>query len=874
MLRPLTPDELKKLSPYEQQEYLEHLEALHRSSGKDSFLQFVGMVECPGAPMDRPEPEIYYPQRLVPAAHHKLIIQAIQDIADGKEDDLNGLMIFCPPGAAKSSYASTLAPPWLMGHTPGTNIISASYGQDLANRFGRRARTVVKSPEYQSIMGCTLNSDNAKVDEWAISNGSDYRAAGLGAGITGFRADWFFIDDPIKNREDADSQTIRDKVWAGFSDDVDSRLKPGGKICLIQCMTGDTLVLMASGIEKPLRDVRPGDCVATYEDGKVATSTVLNWANNGPDRVLEIRMKSGITVRANARHPFLVDDNGWVKWQRTASIKKGSAILGVTGVSGRGLSAPQMGVIDQPSAKASACRTIIKVGGPLAFARLRSTLGRVGKRICDIVMALTSWNLSESLSSKVGLALYAGVPLATTTLRPTGPGSFASITATTVKRSGAFSATVAMSRSATLGLRNFYLPPLSTYEITADTVVDIVEAGVEDVYDIQVERTENFIANGLVSHNTRWHEDDLAGRILGSEWKGQSGLWRGSDFRLWKIINLPLIAEHPDDPLGRKPGQLLWPEWFRPEDAERRQKAAAKGGSAARTWSSLYQQRPAPAEGSILLRSYWNEWKKTKKVISQDGEVKEIPDPPECNMLMLSYDTALEDDEQNDPSAMTAWGVFDSISTKKTGEQYHHQHAILLGAWDDHVQAADLADIIQDHYRFFKPDLILIEKRASGAQVLQELKRLRLPVKAWLPKGKPGAKGKVPRAHAIAMMLEQGAVHYIPGTATQKVIDQCASFPNGTHDDLVDTVTCALAYFRDRFMFQTADEEMDGEEHKAYLQDQMDQSRMGRRLYNGDAPQRRAQNERRIYSESTSTRVQDDATERMTDETRRRLYGE
>jgi hypothetical protein len=91
---------------------------------------------------------------------------------------------------------------------------------------------------------------------------------------------------------------------------------------------------------------------------------------------------------------------------------------------------------------------------------------------------------------------------------------------------------------------------------------------------------------------------------------------------------------------------------------------------------------------------------------------------------------------------------------------------------------------------------------------------------------------------------------------------------------LVDTVTCALAYFRDRFMFQTADEEMDGDEHKAYLQEQMDQNRMGRRLYNGDAPQRRAQNERRIYSESTSTRVQDDATERMTDETRRRLYGD
>jgi phage terminase large subunit-like protein len=607
MLRPLTPEELKKLSPYEQQEYLEHLEALHRSSGKDSFLRFVGMVDCPGAPMHEPEPEVYYQQRLTPAAHHQLMIDAVQRIVDGTDADIDGVITLCPPGASKSTYMSVLAPPYIMGRKPGTNVIGCSYGQDLANRFGRRVRTIARSPEFEQIMGCTISGDNQAVDNWSLTNGSDYRAAGMGAAVTGFRADVLSVDDPIKGREEADSQVIRDKIWAGMYDDLFTRLKPGGKIFI--------------------------------------------------------------------------------------------------------------------------------------------TL-------------------------------------------------------------------------------------------------------------------------------THWHEDDPAGRILGSEWKGQSGLWRGTDGRLWRVINLPMLAEHQDDPLGRKPGELLWPEWFRRSEVDRLKKAAERGGTAARTFSSLYQQRPAPAEGSILLRSYWQEWKKTKKVVSRDGEVKEVPDPPECNMLMLSYDTALEDDEQNDPSAMTAWGVFDSISTKKTGEQYHHQHAILLGAWDDHVQAADLADIIQDHYRFFRPDLILIEKRASGAQVLQELKRLRLPVKAWLPKGKPGAKGKVPRAHAIAMMLEQGAVHYIPGTATQKVIDQCASFPNGTHDDLVDTVTCALAYFRDRFMFQTADEEMDGDEHKAYLQDQMDKSRMGRRLYNGDAPQRRAQNERRIYSESTTTRVQDDATERMTDETRRRLYGD
>jgi predicted phage terminase large subunit-like protein len=623
-LQALTSAQLAMLSPYEQEEYLGHLEALHRATGKDSFLKFVGMVDCPGAPTNLPEPDVYYTERLTPAAHHKLVIQAIQDMSDGKDDDVDGLMIFMPPGSAKSSFASTLAPPWLMGRKPGTNVISCSYGQELANRFGRRARTVAKSPEFEQIMGCGVSGDNQAITEWSLTNGSDYRGAGLGAGITGFRADWFFIDDPFKDREAADSETIRQKVWDGFTDDVSTRLKPGGRLVIIQ---------------------------------------------------------------------------------------------------------------------------------------------------------------------------------------------------------------------------------------------------------------------------TRWHEDDLSGRLLGNEWKGQSGLWRGTDFRLWKVINLPYLAEHPDDPLGRKAsvwwpelnrnlGELLWEKkedgsgWFLRRDAVRLVKAAEKNPSAARTFSALYQQRPAPAEGSILLRSYWNEWKKTKKVISQDGEVKEIPDPPDCSFVLVMYDTAIEDEEQNDPSAMTCWGIFENISTKKTGEQYNHHHAILLGAWEDRVQAADLADIIQDHYKMLKPNVILIEKRASGAQLVQELKRLRLPVKAWLPKGKPGAKGKVPRAHAAAMVMEQGSVWYIPGERTQKVIDQCAGFPNSTHDDLVDCVTASLQYFRDRFMFQTADEEMDGDEHKAYLQEQMDQNRMGRRLYNGDAPQRRAQNERRIYSESTSTRVQDDATERMTDETRRRLYGD
>lgn len=615
MLRPLTPSELKKLSPSEQQEYLEHLEAIHRASGKDSFLKFVGMVDCPGAPMYEPEPDVYYQQRLIPAPHHKLIIEAFQSMVDGEDsipdrngEVVDGLMIFMRPGSAKSTYASVLAPAWVMGRRPGTNVIACSYGQDLANRFGRRVRTICRSAEFADVMGCTITGDNQAVDNWSLTNGSDYRATGIGAAVTGFRADWLIIDDPVKDREAADSPVIQEKTWNAYYDDLSTRLKPGGKRALIM---------------------------------------------------------------------------------------------------------------------------------------------------------------------------------------------------------------------------------------------------------------------------TRWNEMDLGGKILGSEWKGQSGLWKGTDKKLWRIINLPYIAEHLDDPMGRKIGERMWSEHFSKRDADQLQEAAVKGGSAARTWASLYQQRPAPAEGAIMLRSYWQEWKKKRREVSQFGEVKEVPDPPECVFVALCYDTAFEEDEINDPSAMAAWGIFESISTKKTGEQYHHHHAILLGSWEAHVQAADLADIIQDHYKHFKPDIILIEKRASGAQVIQELRRLRLPVKAWLPKGVKGAKGKIPRAHAAAMMLEQGAVHYVPGAENQKTIDQCAAIGGGgSRDDRADAVTMGLIFFRDRFMFQTPDDEMEGDEHKAFLQEQMDRNRMGRVLYNQDAPQRRAQNERRIYSESVRTRVQDDATERMTDETKRRLYGD
>jgi len=505
--------------------------------------------------------------------------------------EIDRLAVFMPPGAAKSTYASILFAPWYLTQRPADSIIAASHTQELAERFGRRVRNLIQASGQ--VLGYSLAADSQAAGKWETDAGGEYFASGVGGSITGRRADLAVIDDPVRGREDAESELIRDKTWEWYKSDLYTRLKPGGRIVLIQCMTGDTPVLMASGHEKPLCDVRPGDRVATYENGKVSSSTVLNWINHGPDRVFEIRMKSGITVKANARHPFLVCEDGKTKWQRTATLKKGSVILRATGANGKALNVPLMAATCLQDAGVCVCRTTISTDGRPVFGHLRSTLCQGARRICVTATELAFQSMGGFWMNRAVCAPYASNRQLAITPAPTGATSFASITATIAKRLGAFSATIATSQSATGKLRKFFSPPLSTYEITGDTVVDVVDAGVQDVFDIQVDRTENFIANGLISHNTRWHEDDLAGRLMADAASGGDQ---------WEVISLPAIAEE-DDALGRAIGEPLWPEWENADALERKRRAVGP-----RDWSALYQQRPAPEDGDYFradwLRTY------------------------------------------------------------------------------------------------------------------------------------------------------------------------------------------------------------------------------------------------------------------------------
>lgn len=199
---------------------------------RENFQSFIKFIEVPGAPLnDSDECEEFYPETITPARHHRLLCDVLQLVAEG---ELRRVMIFLPPGSAKSTYASVCFPPWFMGRKPRSNIITLSYGADLARKFGRRCRSIVRSSQYEEIFETRLSQDSAAADGWELTSGSTYMANGLIAGVTGNRADGLVIDDPVRGIKDADSEAFQKSTYEAYIFDARTRLKPNGWQLIIQ----------------------------------------------------------------------------------------------------------------------------------------------------------------------------------------------------------------------------------------------------------------------------------------------------------------------------------------------------------------------------------------------------------------------------------------------------------------------------------------------------------------------------------------------------------------------------------------------------------------------------------------------------------------
>jgi len=223
---------LSYLTREEKAELLALLEERRRRDAVKDLVSYTKYIVVPGAPVsDIEDCEQFYPDNVIPAEHHILLLNTLHRVAKG---DIKRLMIFMPPGSAKSTYASVVFPTWQMGVKPGFNLIHTTYGSDLAKKFGRKCRAICKSKEYQELFRTKLQEGNTAADDWSLENGSTYMCGGVLSGVTGNRADGLIVDDPLKGREEADSETIRSKVWEEYKSSLRTRLKPNGWQIIIQ----------------------------------------------------------------------------------------------------------------------------------------------------------------------------------------------------------------------------------------------------------------------------------------------------------------------------------------------------------------------------------------------------------------------------------------------------------------------------------------------------------------------------------------------------------------------------------------------------------------------------------------------------------------
>jgi predicted phage terminase large subunit-like protein len=265
---------------------------------------------------------------------------------------------------------------------------------------------------------------------------------------------------------------------------------------------------------------------------------------------------------------------------------------------------------------------------------------------------------------------------------------------------------------------------------------------------------------------TRWSKRDLTGQIL------ENSIKREGDE--WEVIEFPALLPS---------GNPLWEEFWSKKELE-----AIKAEIPVGKWEAQYQQNPTSEEGAIIKREMWKIWTKQS--------------PPQCDYLIQSWDTAFEKHSRADYSACTTWGVF--YQNDENGSQA--ANIILLDAFKARMEFPELKKKAHELYKEWEPDSLIIEKKAAGAPLIYELRQIGIPLSEYTPnKGSD----KIARVNAISDLFASGYV-WCPDTRwAEEVMEECASFPNGDHDDIVDSTSQALLRFRQGGFLRLSSDEDD-----------------------------------------------------------------
>lgn len=752
-----------------------------------------------------------HPLKQEPAAHHRFLISKLEAVARG---EIKRLIVTMPPGSAKSTFVSVLFPAWYMLNFPNKNILAASHTASLADSFSKRVQSIIK--DNQDILGYGLL--NESVEMWSTSNGCTYKSAGVGAGIAGFRAD---------------------------------------------CIVAGTMVTTPLG-EVPIEDILPGTktgYVLSYDKrtNKTVFKRVVAVARRKSSDIWRIRSTAGNMVESTGNHRFKIAGG----WSPASSLSVADVLLLALPSAGRkaywgsqevsrpttllqqdmlnphnecgaGHDGSDMRSMRQIPGR-DAAHTLNLFGGlpsrwgaqgcgletEAAFAASLPDMwgdvyaegeGRNGSPLQRRLQECQPFGIDEG-ASKSRLAAWQGdgswddAAMVCCETEDLGPrwiemrgmqfGQKPECASYQYESNGS----QIRKSSNTLSLMPYEVSCDGTFNPVCDSVAMVERVcGEKDVYDLQIEDTECFFANGILVHNcaiiddptksradaesptyrektynwyradlrtrlkpgasvclvlTRWHGDDLAGRLLQDDPDG------------WEVIKIPAIAEE-NDQLGRKPGEVLWADDSYGYAAEvLKIKAESEKGHGQRDWFSLYQQSPRPLEGSIF----------------KTGMIEIVDAIPAGCTFCRAWDLASTSETGGrDPD----WTAGPLLGRTPSGGYIIADLQRERGGPDD-VEKLLKATASQDG----KGVTIRLpqDPGQAGKVQVQYLSRKLAGYKISIsrPTG-----DKATRAAPFASQVNAGNVSMLRADWNRFLLEELGTFPGGAHDDIVDGLSDAF----------------------------------------------------------------------------------
>ena len=265
--------------------------------------------------------------------------------------------------------------------------------------------------------------------------------------------------------------------------------------------------------------------------------------------------------------------------------------------------------------------------------------------------------------------------------------------------------------------------------------------------------------------HTRWHQDDLTGRLV-------RDMTNNEDSDQYEVVEFPAILDVEDKNTGEIVQKPLWPEFFDLAALLR-----TKASMPVFQWNAQYQQNPTGEEAAIIKREWWRIWPDD--------------DPPHLEYIIMSLDAAAEANNRADFTSLTTWGVF-------YNEEEHMHQIILLNAIKRRMEFPELKAMAMEEYKEWEPDSFIVEKKSSGTPLYQEMRRAGLMVQEYTPvrgtQNNPNT--KMARLNSVSDIIASGLVWVPPKRWAEELVEEVAAFPFGSNDDQVDTTIMALMRFR------------------------------------------------------------------------------